>query len=655
MESFDGKQFSNRRIDVRPAHSQTLFGPYGRSHQFTQSPARSFPRHDPERSLASMQPVDMQPMDGSMDTVQDSPRMTSFEGTAHGIPPEDSYRGWVMHQQHVAIPPKTPKKKIHDNSAGTQKTNRSGSGKMKTQKAQGNASTDGRITGHPSTRPSGSGRNSIVRSSKNNGELPSSQAAPIFQEAAKRRDDVASSITEDSPESVILVEDGQLRNTNNPTDRNKDIAQRSFPVRRGSSSPPKSQVASIEKDSQGSRATKDRVADTSPSRKMKSINTIDVSSKVPPAQFPESGDDKALGTMVENSQQEPQAATSKNSATGTRHGSFNQPDSTVYPGSDSTSEALNYGASPEKGPGGLPRKKKASKAPNGKHKAVGAIHRKPNTKMSWTEPSDDQSSTAQIGKKSLARGKGIGKRQQDSHAVQGHHKIEGNTSTGTNITAGVLSLSQTEIMHSGHELDRGLGGTMETANQTSAAIQHQSSHGNNERLTDSTADTTNIPQSEPLQPVVSGNTTPPKNGKQTAPGRHLSEAEVSAAEIECSCPSPPASISTQPVALSRKAQVVSETQEINTSKSRSGTTFSVPNTPKSKRETAGGPQTKSTKKSSTTMSSSQTLGLGMTLGGSATSVSPPKTDDESAFPPLGSSGKSDSQETLLVRLEFFAK
>lgn len=409
------------------------------------------------------------------------------------------------------------------------------------------------------------------------------------------------------------------------------------------------QLTILQNGFQGVHATKDGVADGSPSKKKKTTNVTDKSSQGPPASIPESSDNKVLWTMVENRQQESQATTDQSGVPGARHGSFDRPDSTVYPGSASTSEAMGQRPSPEKCHRDSPRNKNSQNNRTRKRTASATIQRKPNSKTSSVEPSDDQSSAAPIFKKPVTRPEGTEKRQQDKNAIKTSQKIRGNIFTGTSTTTDNLSLSQIENTDSGHALEERALFTKEAARNILSMIQHQSSSDGNEGLNDSTAETADNTQSEDLRSTRPKDTTPAGMGRQTGSRNPSPKAEVSTGGTPRPCPPQSASTQSPATAPSMRSQVMGETRDNNTLKLRSGASTSVPNTPKSKHKTAGGSQKKSTKKPSAVMPPSHTLGSGSFKSPaqrSAAVVSPPKADDESAFPPLGSSGKFDLQQSL---------
>ena len=396
---------------------------------------------------------------------------------------------------------------------------------------------------------------------------------------------------------------------------------------------------------QGVHATKDGVADGSPSKKKKKTTDVfDVPSQGPPAHIPESSDNKVLWTMVEKSQQEPQAAAYRGGVIRARHRSFDRPDSTVYPGSDSTSEATGYRASPEKVHGGSPRTKKSQSVRTGKHTAGATKHRKLNSKTFSVEPSDDQSSAAQVLNKSVAEPRGSGRRQHDRYTVHKYSNVGGNKITGTSTITEIPPRSQKENANGGQALDQKIVLTKDLANETMDVIQHQSSSGDIEGPNDSTAEFTDNPQSEQVYLARPRDATPAKVGRQKD-FEASPKAEVRTVGTGCSCPTQPVSAQSPATAPSRKSEIAGGTLDSNTLNLRSENPPSVPNTPKSKHKTAGGSQKKSMKNSSAIKPPSYTLDSGPTMAPiqkSTAVISPPKADDESAFPPLGSSGKSDS-------------
>ena len=400
---------------------------------------------------------------------------------------------------------------------------------------------------------------------------------------------------------------------------------------------------------QGVRTSKDDVADGSPSKKKKLTDTVDGLSEDPPGHVSKTCDDKILCSMVENSQQETQASTDQGGIIGARHGSFDRPESTVYSGSDSTSEATGYRASPKKGHGGSPGSKDSQSVHTRKPTAIATTQGKLKLETFSLGPSDDQPPAAHILKSSVVHPKGNGKRQQDRYTVTKYPKVGVSTFTGTSTTAELLPLSQKENSHVGRALDQRNVFTNEATNEILDLIQHQNSSGDDEVPTDSTAGTTDGSQTEHLHSARPRDITPAKVSHQSDFRYSSPKAETRAVEIGCSCP--PQSVPTESpaTAQNRKSQVVGEKRDSNTLKLCSDESASIPDTPKSKKKAAAGSQKKSTKKPSAVMPPSHTLGSGAILAPmqrSTAVVSPPKADDEFAFPPLGSSGKSESQHIL---------
>ena len=412
------------------------------------------------------------------------------------------------------------------------------------------------------------------------------------------------------------------------------------------------QLNIVQNQRQVVNALEDCTADGSPCKKKRMSNAIDVPSQGPPLQIPVSSEGKILWTTVENCQQESQAARDREKSTGARHRYFDRPDSTVYPSSDSTSEAIGHRAGPEKDHGGSQKCKDSLGVRTGTHSASATTPKKPNPKTFSVQASHDQSSTAQILKKSVARPRDIGKHQQDRHVINKHSKVGGNTFARMCTAIDFPSMLQEGDTNVGNTLDRRIVPTNETADMILDMIQHQSGSSDNEGPSNSTTETTDDPQTEHLHVARPRNTMPAKASRQTD-FRNLSpEVEASAKGTERPCLPQPVSIQSPATAPSKELQVVGETADSNTLKPRSDVSVPVPNTPKSKHKTAGVPQNRYTKKPSTVMPFSRILGSGPIVAPAqrpAAIVSPPKADDESAFPPLGSSGKPSPQ--FIVFLE----
>ncbi|KAA6413897.1 MAG: hypothetical protein FRX48_02259 [Lasallia pustulata] len=393
------------------------------------------------------------------------------------------------------------------------------------------------------------------------------------------------------------------------------------------------QFSIVQNECQVVSALKDGIADGSPSKKKKTSNAIDVRSQGLPLHIPESSESNILWTTVENCQQESQAATDRDDLTGARHGSFDGPDSMVYPGSDSTSEATGNRVD----------------VCTGTCTASATTQRKPNPKKFSGQPSHDQSSAAQILKKSVAGPRDIGKRQQDRHETNKHSKVGRNTSTSMCTAIDSPSMLQEGDTNVGNTLDRRIVSTNETADKILDMIQHQSSSSDNEGLSKSTTENTDDPQTEHLHIERPRDITPTKFSRQTDFRIISPNAEATARGTERPCPSQPVSIQSPATAPSKKLQVVCETPDSNTLKLRSDVCVPAPNIPKSKHETAGVLQKRYTKKPSTVMPPSRILGSGPIMAPaqrSAAIVSPPKVDDESAFPPLGSSDEDKNRQSF---------
>lgn len=379
-----------------------------------------------------------------------------------------------------------------------------------------------------------------------------------------------------------------------------------------------------QRESQATQATEDGVADGSPSKRKKTTNTINVPFQGPPAHIPDSSDNKFLRTGVENSQREQEAATYQDGVIGARHGSLDRPDSTVYPGSDSTSEAVGHRASPKKGRQGSPRSKNTQNKRAGKRTLSGAtIQRELSSKSFSVETSDNEPSAAPLFTQTVARPKGTGKAQPDTSAVNGYIRVKGNTFTGTSPITDLVSVAHKDGIAGDLNQDQRTVLMKQAANEILDLIQHHSRSGDNEDPSDLTAETADHPRSAHSHLTRPKDTMPAKAGLQIGSRKSSLNAEAT--------------------------QVMGGTQDSDTLKIRSATSSSVPNTPKSKNKTAGGSQKKSTKKPSAGMPSSRSLASGpimVTVQRSAAGISPPKVDDESAFPPLGSSGELHSQDIL---------
>lgn len=376
-------------------------------------------------------------------------------------------------------------------------------------------------------------------------------------------------------------------------------------------------------ESQAVHASEEGVADGSPSRRKKATHTINIAFQESPADIPDSSDNTVLWTVVGNSQQEQEAATHQEGLITARHGSSDRPDSTIYPNSDSASEAVGHRASSEKGHRGSPRSKNTQYRRAENRIPSATIQRELSSKPFSVDRSDNGPSGASLLKQTVARPKGTGKGQPDSGAINKYTKVKGNTFTGTSTTIDLVSVSHKEDDAGDLNQDQRTVSMKQAANGILDLIQHHGRRGDTGGPSDSTAQTAGNSQNTTINFTRPKDTTPAKAGRQIDSRKSSLNGEAT--------------------------EVMDGTQDGNTLKFRPTTSTSVPNTPKSKNKRVAGSQKKGTKKPSAGIPSFETLGSGpTTVSGQRTAavIRPPKADDEFAFPPLGSSGELPSRDIL---------